>query len=96
MSDDLSRHDVRELQFEHGRGIGISNRWHGGQYCSILTPAGIVGCGIYDLEVAGEFGQAMRLPKEHPRIRWSSRKICSRRTLWEPRRKPSCSAFGRE
>jgi uncharacterized protein YunC (DUF1805 family) len=66
MSGELPRHDVRELQFEHGRGIGISNRWQGGQYCSILTPAGIVGCGIYDLEVAGEFGQAIAIAKGTP------------------------------
>ena len=66
MNDDLPRHDVRELQFEHGRGIGISNRWCGGQYCSILTSAGIVGCGIYNLDVAGEFGQAIAIAKGTP------------------------------
>ena len=53
----------RPLQFEHGEAIGMSQRWHQGQYCSILTSAGIVGCGIYDLKTAGEFGQAIAIAK---------------------------------
>jgi catechol 2,3-dioxygenase-like lactoylglutathione lyase family enzyme/uncharacterized protein YunC (DUF1805 family) len=56
----------RELQFEHGRAIGISNRWQKGQYCSILTPAGIVGCGIYDLKTPAEFDQAIAIAKGTP------------------------------
>ena len=56
----------RPLQFHGGSAIGISNRWHLGQYCSILTPAGIVGCGIYDLETAAEFGQAIAIAKGTP------------------------------
>src|SRR5437660_6554876 len=56
----------RELQFEHGKAIGISNRWEKGQYCSILTPAGIVGCGIYDLETPAEFGQAIAIARGTP------------------------------
>jgi catechol 2,3-dioxygenase-like lactoylglutathione lyase family enzyme/uncharacterized protein YunC (DUF1805 family) len=66
MADNLPRTVSRELQFEHGRAIGISNRWHGGQYCSILTPAGIVGCGIYDLETPAEFGQAIAIARGTP------------------------------
>ncbi len=31
-----------------------------------MTPAGIVGCGIYDLETAGEFGQAIAIAKGTP------------------------------
>jgi catechol 2,3-dioxygenase-like lactoylglutathione lyase family enzyme/uncharacterized protein YunC (DUF1805 family) len=58
----------RELQFEHGRAIGTSNRWEKGQYCSILTGAGIVGCGIYDLEVAAEFDLAIAIAKGTPAI----------------------------
>jgi len=46
--------------------IGISNRWDRGQYCSILTRAGIVGCGIYDLKTAAEFGQAIAIAKGTP------------------------------
>ena len=56
----------RELQFENGTAIGTSQRWHKGQYCSILTPAGIVGCGIYDLKTPEEFGQAIAIAKGTP------------------------------
>ncbi len=66
MSDVLPRTSSRELQFENGTAIGISNRWNQGQYCSILSEAGIVGCGIYDLETAAEFGQAIAIAKGTP------------------------------
>lgn len=62
----IPRSVQRELKFQHGTAIGTSNRWQGGQYCSILTGAGIVGCGIYDLEVAAEFGQAIAIAKGTP------------------------------
>jgi uncharacterized protein YunC (DUF1805 family) len=54
------------MEFDHGTAIGISNRWERGQYCSILTRAGIVGCGIYDLKTAAEFGQAIAIAKGTP------------------------------
>ncbi len=57
---------TRELEFDNGKAIGISNRWTRGQYCSILTPAGIVGCGIYDLKTPAEFGQAIAIAKGSP------------------------------
>jgi uncharacterized protein YunC (DUF1805 family) len=66
MDSDLPRTTSRPLQFKHGTAIGISNRWHKGQYCSILTKAGIVGCGIYDLETPAEFGQAIAIAKGTP------------------------------
>src|ERR1700741_3220967 len=66
MADQIPRTSHRELIFENGKAIGISNRWHKGQYCSILTPAGIVGCGIYDLETPAEFGQAIAIAKGTP------------------------------
>jgi len=66
MNDQLPRTTNRELQFENGTAIGISNRWEKGQYCTILTEAGIVGCGIYDLETAAEFGQAIAIAKGTP------------------------------
>ena len=62
----LPRSTQRDLEFDHGPAIGTSNRWQGGQYCSILTAAGIVGCGIYDLEVAAEFGLAIAIAKGTP------------------------------
>lgn len=66
MSDTLPRTVNRELQFTNGKAIGISNRWEKGQYCSILTESGIVGCGIYDLKTAAEFGQAIAIAKGTP------------------------------
>jgi uncharacterized protein YunC (DUF1805 family) len=66
MADQLPRTTNRELKFENGTAIGVSNRWDRGQYCSILTRAGIVGCGIYDLKTAAEFGQAIAIAKGTP------------------------------
>jgi catechol 2,3-dioxygenase-like lactoylglutathione lyase family enzyme/uncharacterized protein YunC (DUF1805 family) len=66
MTDQIPRTTHRELVFENGKAIGISNRWEKGQYCSILTAAGIVGCGIYDLETPAEFGQAIAIAKGTP------------------------------
>lgn len=66
MSDQLPRTSNRELQFENGTAIGMSHRWHKGQYCTILTKAGIVGCGIYDLTTPAEFGQAIAIAKGTP------------------------------
>jgi catechol 2,3-dioxygenase-like lactoylglutathione lyase family enzyme/uncharacterized protein YunC (DUF1805 family) len=66
MADRLPRTVQRELQFEHGRALGLSQRWYQGQYCSILTKAGIVGCGIYDLVTPAEFGQALAIARGTP------------------------------
>lgn len=66
MTDTLPRTTHRELQFENGRAVGISNRWAKGQYCSILTEVGIVGCGIYDLKTPAEFDQAIAIAKGTP------------------------------
>lgn len=62
----LPSHTVRDLAFDHGRAIGISNKWVGGQYCSILTAAGIVGCGVYDMQTPAEFGQAIAIARGTP------------------------------
>ena len=66
MNDALPRSTIRPLQFQNGSAIGISNRWTKGQYCSILTSTGIVGCGIYDVRTAGEFGQAIAIARGTP------------------------------
>ncbi len=66
MNTTLPNTSNRELQFENGPALGISNRWHQGQYCSIITMAGIVGCGIYDLKTPAEFGQAIAICKGTP------------------------------
>jgi uncharacterized protein YunC (DUF1805 family) len=66
MSDPLPRSISRPLQFQNGCAIGISNRWQKGQYCMILTEAGLVGCGIYDVKTAAEFGQAVAIARGTP------------------------------
>ncbi|MDG2470162.1 MAG: DUF1805 domain-containing protein [Pirellulaceae bacterium] len=60
-------HSIHQaMRFENGTAIGISNRWHQGQYCSILTAIGIVGCGIYAIQTPSEFGQAIAIAKGTP------------------------------
>jgi uncharacterized protein YunC (DUF1805 family) len=66
MSDAIPRTIARPIQFKNGCAIGISNRWKKGQYCTILTAAGMVGCGIYDVKIAGEFGQAVAIARGTP------------------------------
>jgi uncharacterized protein YunC (DUF1805 family) len=65
-SDAIPRTVHRELKFANGTAIGISNRWNKGQYCLVLTKAGIVGCGIYDLDTAAEFSLAIAICKGTP------------------------------
>lgn len=66
MSPNIPSSTQRPLQFKNGTGIGTSQRWNGGQYCSVITATGIVGCGIYDLQTADEFGQAIAIAKGTP------------------------------
>ena len=66
MSDAIPRTVSRPLKFANGNAIGISNRWNKGQYCVILTEAGLVGCGIYDCKTAAEFGQAVAIARGTP------------------------------
>ena len=66
MSDTLPRTIARPIQFRNGCAIGISNRWNKGQYCTILTEAGLVGCGIYDVKTAAEFSQAVAIARGTP------------------------------
>jgi uncharacterized protein YunC (DUF1805 family) len=62
----LPRVTQREMQFQGGMAIGMSQRWVGGQCCAIQTAAGIVGCGIYALDVPAEFGQAIAIARGTP------------------------------
>lgn len=62
----LPQTNSEKMEFENGTAIGTYQLWSGGQYCSILTKAGIVGCAIYDLEVPAEFGQAIAICKGTP------------------------------
>ena len=66
MTDALPRTITQPMQFENGCANGMSHRWKNGQYCSIMTSVGIVGCGIYDLKTAAEFGQAIAIAKGTP------------------------------
>ena len=66
MAECLPRSITTSMKFENGPAIGISNRWVNGQYCSILTPVGIVGCGIYDVVVPAEFNQALAVAQGTP------------------------------
>src|SRR5260370_1074687 len=66
MNEPLPRTVSRPIAFKNGQAIGISNRWHMGQYCTILTEAGLVGCGIYDVKTAAEFGQAVAIARGTP------------------------------
>jgi uncharacterized protein YunC (DUF1805 family) len=66
MNDPLPRSISQPLQFKNGCAIGISNRWHKGQYCVIMTQAGLVGCGIYDVKTAAEFSQAVAIARGTP------------------------------
>src|SRR5437868_15485398 len=56
----------REMRFNGGTAIGLSQRGVGGQCCAIQTAAGIVGCGIYALDVPAEFGQAIAIARGTP------------------------------
>lgn len=66
MNDSLPRSDSRELRFAGGSALGLSHKWEGGQYCSILTAAGLVGCGIYAMQTPAEFGQAIAIARGTP------------------------------
>jgi len=66
MPEKLPRITQREMQFQGGTAIGMSQRWVGGQCCAIQTAAGIVGCGIYALDVPAEFGQAIVIARGTP------------------------------
>ena len=66
MTEKIPRSTQRELHFDNGSAIGLSHRWRKGQYCTILTAAGIVGCGIYDMKTPAEFGQAIAIAKGTP------------------------------
>jgi uncharacterized protein YunC (DUF1805 family) len=66
MSEVLPRIISRPMTFASGSALGVSNRWRKGQYCSIFTAAGIVGCGIYDCHTAAKFGQAVAIARGTP------------------------------
>lgn len=66
MPNSLPRTISHAMQFKNGCAIGLSNRWRNGQYCTILTEVGLVGCGIYDMKTPAEFGQALAIARGTP------------------------------
>ena len=55
----------------NGCTIGISNRWRQGRFALFMTEAGLVGCGIYDVKTAAEFGEAVAIAwgtPQHPLV----------------------------
>lgn len=69
MSDqnkELPQAQQRVLETPHGKVVGASYRWEGGQYCAIHTARGVIGCGVYDIACANEFGMAIAIAKGTP------------------------------
>lgn len=66
MTPSLPQAVQRTLQTPHGPAIGASYRWPGGQYCAIHTTRGLVGCGIFDVHIASEFGMAVAIARGTP------------------------------
>lgn len=59
----------RPIAVNGGVAIGCSYGWEGGQYCSLNTARGVVGCGIFDIAVADRFNMAFAIARgtpEHP------------------------------
>lgn len=66
MTAPLPKAAQRTIETPHGPVVGAAYAWPGGQYCAIHTHRGIVGCGIYDVNVAGEFGMAVAIARGTP------------------------------
>ncbi|HVX12935.1 MAG TPA: DUF1805 domain-containing protein [Pirellulales bacterium] len=66
MSAPLPHAVQRTLETPHGQAVGASYRWPGGQYCAIHTARGLVGCGLFDVQVASEFGMVVAIAKGTP------------------------------
>jgi uncharacterized protein YunC (DUF1805 family) len=56
----------RTIETPAGPVVGASYRWEGGQYCAIHAPRGVVGCGLFDIACADEFGMAVAIVKGTP------------------------------
>lgn len=78
MSPSLPQAVQRTLETPFGPAVGASYRWPGGQYCAIHTGRGIVGCGIFDVHVASEFGMAVAIAKGTP-----ARPLCEPEDLYQ-------------
>lgn len=56
----------RILDTPSGPVLGCSYRWPTGQYCAIHTDRGILGCGLYDCQVATKFGIPVAIARGTP------------------------------
>ena len=56
----------RVISTAFGDVLGCSFQWPGGQYCSIHTDHGILGCGLYDCSVGTRFGMAIAIARGTP------------------------------
>ncbi len=54
------------LTTPNGNVLGTSYRWPKGQYCAIHTDRGVVGCGIYDVNIASKFGMVVAIARGTP------------------------------
>ena len=66
---ELPRVAHRPIAVKGGVAIGCSYGWDGGQYCSLNTARGVVGCGIFDIAIADRFNMAFAIARgtpEHP------------------------------
>ena len=66
MTVELPQVDQRVIKTDRGEALGMSCRWSGGQYCAIHTGRGLIGCGIYDVDIAGEFNLAVAIARGTP------------------------------
>ena len=60
----IAKHTI--IETARGQAVGAAYAWPGGQYCAIHTHRGLVGCGIYDVKIAGEFGMAVAIARGTP------------------------------
>jgi len=49
-------YDVTTRKIADGKATGVSVKWSDGQFCFIATERGILGCGIFDINVFNEVG----------------------------------------
>ncbi|MDP1561253.1 MAG: DUF1805 domain-containing protein [Pirellulaceae bacterium] len=66
------------IQTPEGEALGCSYQWPGGQYCAIHTDRGILGCGIYDCQIASHFKMAVAVCRGTP-----ERPLCEPEDLLE-------------
>ena len=64
-------HEIRTISMEGGRATGVSVKFDDGQFCFIAADKGILGCGIFNIDVFNEVGYAgalMKGTKEKPYV----------------------------